>query len=479
MTPRERKLYNLANLLLAVLVKKESLESRKNLEQMAGALSTNARSKANSVLLKEENNFRNYLKQQNVPGDDKLASYLDWISGELGSTYAVRDLHKRVSIDPALLPGVSACRERLGLTALEEGESADSGFYDIHINRWWNKSVANVELKDKRDDGKLENYLLYQTFSAARLWDEVTASEHYDLPGLCRAGLESILRSSSFAEIVKTKGIFFELGTGSPTKTSLILNRLKATQLRHHFVWVDASTPMLEHNVSKIETKKYAPLQFSVVSTDFEEIKELLEFLGTRWATEDFYEVRKCYFVLGFTLSNLDEARFIRAYASACNTGDVLVFPMQFIPPSYASTDTWADIANSDYGRELINAYNSPEGLKLVREGLSQIKGQTRLVTAQAQPIRPIGGIPSDDCIGRSVMIRYMADFEHLDMGDRKVRKKLEIIKASRFFESDFLCFLNRHGFAIRQEIAVGENIKTFLVEFVGKNISDPNNGEI
>lgn len=478
MDRKKTRKYNIANLLLAVLVKKCRPEVRKNTERMANALSAQANSSLKFRISGQEENIKHYLKQQNEPTEKKLQEYMNWISDELGANYSVSDLDKRLDVDADLRGDIAACRETLNLNPLEEGQSVNSGFYDIHINRWWDKSVMSIDLRNMRDDGMLPNYMLYQTCSAASLWEEVTATEHYVLPQYCRAGLINILQSKRFDEFARARSAFFELGTGSPAKTGLILDRLKATRLPHHFIWVDASTPMLEYNVSKTDTSKYAPLRFSVVSTDFEAVDDLLEFIGERWASDDFHRMRKCYFLLGFTLSNLNEARFISGYAKACKKGDLLIFPMQFIPEEYEPVVAWAGIENSDYGLQLIKAYNSPEGLNLVRAGLSQIKGQTREITAQAQPIKSVGGIPSDDCIGRSVVIRYMANFEHLNQRGAKTNKKLEIIKASRYFEKDFRHFVDRHGFAFREDFEIAENVKAFLIEFVGRNTDSQDIGD-
>ena len=155
-----------------------------------------------------------------------------------------------------------------------------------------------------------------------------------------------------------------------------------------------------------------------------------------------------------------------------------MIFPMQFIPKDYESKETWGDIRQSSFCSNLIQAYNSDVGKKLVREGLSQIKGQTSQVDAEALPIRSVDDDPSDTCIGRSVLIRYMANFEYLDHRNRNQKKKLEVIKASRYFEKDFRKFVERHGFSIVVALDVETNIKAFMIKFVGPETVPNNSGD-
>ena len=295
-----RRKYNLANLLLAVLVKHCELSSRKNETQMDKALADLFKKMPEFTCKDQTGNMKNYLKQAHACTVEN--ELIAWISHKLGGNYSVTDLDKSMDIDPALRSDIAACRKTLKIHALEEGESVNRGFYDIHINRLWEKSVTSVDLNNT-DNDKLQNYMLYQTAGAARLWEEVTASEHYELPKHCREGLRRILKEPEFKTFAAKTSAFFELGTGSPAKTALILESLKAEGRKaHHFIWVDASTPMLEYNVSKIDTSRYAPMRFSAVSTNFEAVDDMLEFLSERWATCDFIEMPKCYFVLGFTL---------------------------------------------------------------------------------------------------------------------------------------------------------------------------------
>lgn len=477
MDPKETRKYNIANLLLAVLLKKCKSDSRKNTEQMAKALAERAKSTSEPKLRDETENLKKYLTQSSEPVA-RLEEYINWISTELGKRYSSSDLNQRLTVDSELRDDIAACRAILKLSALEEGQSIDAGFYEILINRWWEKSVTSIDLQNMRDDDALPNYMLYQSFSAANLWEHVSKYPHYLLPRYCRLGLERILQSNTFREFAETKRIFFELGTGSPKKTTLILDNLNATGLGHRYIWIDASTPMLEYNVSKVDISIYPALKFNVVSTDFEEVDDLLQYLGKRLENDGFRVLRKCYFLLGFTLSNLNEARFISNYAKACDKGDVLIFPMQFIPDAYEPPEAWAGIETSDYGKQLIQAYNSQEGFNLVRAGLSQIKGQTGDMTAKAQPIKSVLGTPSIDCIGRSIVIRYMAHFHHEKRQGGTAEKKLEIIKASRYFERDFRHFVELHGFEIKEAVSVAENVKAFLIQFVGSKMDNQSIGD-
>lgn len=468
MLDRDDLKFNLCNMLLTIVMKHAP-----NTDARVTPLATYLVRRAESFdpkLKNEFDNVKNYLRQKNLLTSN-VDLYRRWLEHELGVGLEPDFMSKPFIVDAEIRPKVSSCRRELGLATLENCESVDSGFYDIHINREWRyKSITSVDLNDKREDESLPNYLLYQAYAAAALWDEVTSAPHYKLPGYCKAGLQKLFLTPSWQELTKKRAIFFELGTGSPAKTALILDRLSESSLSHDYVWVDASTPMLEYNVSKIDTNKYPSLRFTPISTDFEAIHDLLDFLGERWKGDGFHSTRKCYCLLGFTLSNLDEGPFIRRYASVCRKGDVLIFPIQFIPPQFSEGQAWSGIESSNYGKELIASYNSEEGKRLVKAGLGQIKGQTSDFSAAALPIRVVGGTPGEDCIGRSVLIRYMATFRHQGRGGAQRTKRLEIIKTSRYFESDFLAFLVRHGFEVKENIETFPNTKTLLIEFVGKS---------
>lgn len=468
----ELKKYNVCNMLLEIVAYK-CPNTKIEVAAFARALQCLAE-KFDRALNTQTANISKYLKERNeVTG--LCDKYINWFNHELGRSLSSADLTKAIDINPELEDKVADYRKKLVLDPLVSRGQDDSGFYPIYINKLWTqKSIANLDLNDHEDYTSLENFMLYQAYSAANLWDEVTRVKEYPLPTYCRNGLEELFKLDVWKNFIKRSGIFLELGTGAPIKTALILDQLRNTKLNHFFVWVDASTPMLEHNVSKIDKKNYPNLEFIAVATNFVETRDLLDFLERKITPAKVRRMPKCFFILGFTLSNLDEVKFFKKYADgACQKGDVLIFPIQFIPEEYNSNVSFNSIQDTPYCRDVINAYNSAEGQKLVAAGLSQIKGLTKTPpSAKALPIKSSRGVASKDCIGRKVEIQYMAEFNYKNrMGHNRI-KNLEIIKTSRYFEKEFVAFLAAHRFEVKGAIPTATDTKTLFVEFVGESSS-------
>lgn len=464
----ELKKYNVCNLLLAIVARYGSTTV---VQKKAFAVFLSIRAAESGISLPaEEDNISKYLTQAHEV--KKLTeNYRKWFNKEL--TLDIADLSIDIQIPLDLVETISKYRSSFNLAALLTTRLKDSNFYPIYINKIWKeKSIANLDLNAVDTNTSLPNFLLYQAYSAANLWDEVTKTEVYELPKYCREGLKALFGDDIWINFCKKATVFFELGTGAPNKTALILEQLGKTKLSHSFIWVDASTPMLEHNVSKVDRAIYPSIKFSAIATNFEDIRVLREFVDSHISTHDPNKTQSCFFILGFTLSNLNEVSFLQKYAGSggCKKGDVLIFPMEFIPQIYEDEIAFSGISKSGYCAELIKAYNSPEGQKLVLAGLNQINDLKVPAKATARPIRSISSEPSENCIGRAVEIQYIAELHHKNRYGGTDMKELEVIKTTRYFENDFFSFLNKHGYLVKKYFKTSEHTKTLFVEFVGRD---------
>ena len=329
------KKYNLCNLLIAIVLKHEP-NTKQNRESFSKCLGHRVKEYENRTQDTDSWAIRKYLENESFLGPEREERFIKWINHELGRDLKLYSFNDPISIDVDFSKAIFECRKNLGLPLMESENPSDFGFYDIHVDRSWKyKSITSVDLDDDRKS--LPNYLLYQSYNAALLWDEVSSNvQKYKLQNYCKKGLREIFETETWQNSINSRSVFFELGTGAPSKTNLILNELQAAKVNHHYVWIDASTPMLEHNVSQIDRTEFPSISFSAISANFEKIDDILFFLENDRKIRDFKKIRKCYFLLGFTLSNLNEARFIEKYSKACKKGDWLIFPIQFIPDEYS-----------------------------------------------------------------------------------------------------------------------------------------------
>lgn len=314
-----------------------------------------------------------------------------------------------------------------------------------------------------RPKSALKSHALYHSPVAARIWERITTQSPYKrLYQACEQGLAGILRTGTWGEIAPQVGTIFSLGAGSPSKDRTILGNIEDICSRKPtYVLVDASLYMLANTLKDIETTGERNVNVVALATDFEHPKRMMSQLRTGLAAfpkKYSNDGRNAFFILGFTLSNLDEDDFFEAYAGACEPGDLLIFPMQFIPGP-EGPDGEAEVLGR-FERDLRAHYNFSDGMKLARSALRLLQ-EFEPVPGDVPP-----GVEPEQFQGknRSRRIEFKARVVDGDGHERTVITA----KSSRHYRSDYLEFLTAKGFRLLDEAVGGEKqdgVVTLLVE--------------
>lgn len=308
--------------------------------------------------------------------------------------------------------------------------------------------------------GELKAHLLYQSPVAAALWDKVKTSPFYSLHSACAKGLNFILQQESWKGRKNNVNLVLNLGVGSWSKDKLILQSLKSfNSKKPAYIWVDASFEMLRRTIKeKLSAHdSFSHVNFAVLKVDFEHPSIMRKLYVDNFSSLPSYSGKKAFFILGFTLSNLNESRFFSEYSAHCQQGDLFVFPMQFIPEA-AKKDS--SVLKS-FKNRLRSSYEFDEGTQLAQAGLGFLQNYklSRFVGAD------VSSFTFNEKFS-SLSIKFSAD---LKSNDANVTTRVVTAQSSRHYKSDYLEFLNSLGFKLIDcSPEYEDGAQTLLVEFVG-----------
>lgn len=320
-------------------------------------------------------------------------------------------------------------------------------------------------VRNLRPKSPLKSHALYHSPVAARIWERITTRGPYKrLYQACEQGLEGILSSETWHKLALQIGTIFNLGAGSPTKDKIILRNIEEIcSTKPIYVLVDASLYMLANTLKDIETERGASVNVVALATDFEHPKRMMCQLRTgltAFPKKYSNNGRNVFFILGFTLSNLDESDFFDAYAEACELGDLLIFPMQFIPESEVSDgDTEA---LDQFDKNLSTHYNFSDGMKLARSSLRLLQ-EFETVPGDIPP-----SVEQEQFHGKNRSRRI--EFKARVVDGQGYERTVITAKSSRHYRSDYLELLKEKGFNLIKEAVGGDKedgVVTLLVERV------------
>lgn len=326
---------------------------------------------------------------------------------------------------------------------------------DVHID------PLDIEAQVRnRTSGELKAHLLYQSPVAAALWDRVKTSPFYPLHNACAKGLNYILQQNSWAKCRNNLDVIFSLGVGSWTKDKLILQNMGSTSPKQSaYVWIDASFEMLRRTIKEKESTRdsFPNVHFAAMKADFEHPAKLRKLYADNFLSLPDFSKKKAFFILGFTLSNLNESRFFAEYSAHCQPGDLFVFPMQFIPDAAKNDPN----ALEEFKGTLLNSYEFDEGTQLAKAGLGFLQSYelSKFLGAEVSSF-PFDGTSS------SLVIRFSADLKskHENLVTRVVTAQ-----SSRHYKSDYLEFLKKLGFKLIDCSPEYDGAQTLLVEYIGR----------
>lgn len=321
----------------------------------------------------------------------------------------------------------------------------------------------DIDVQVRNRTGELKAHLLYQSPVAAALWDKVKTSPFYPLHNACAKGLNYILQQSSWAARSNNLDVVFSLGVGSWTKDKLILQYLGSSNSKKPaYVWVDASFEMLRRTIKEKESARdsFSNVRFAALKADFEHPGKLRKLYGDNFLSLPNFSGGKVFFILGFTLSNLNESRFFAEYSAHCQQGDLFVFPMQFIPDAAKKDST----ALESFKNSLLNSYEFGEGTQLAKAGLGFLQSYelSRFLGAEVSSFTFHNTFSS-------LVIKFSAD---LKSKHENIVTRVVTAQSSRHYKSDYLEFLQKFGFKLIDCSPEYDGAQTLLVEFVGAHSS-------
>ena len=302
----------------------------------------------------------------------------------------------------------------------------------------------------------LRAHMLYHSPVAAEIWDRITKDDvNYPLYRKCANGLRELLNKDKWKdELLPSIRSFFVYGAGSASKDRIILSWIKNSPNDVIFTWVDASSSMLWKTIKNIDTESYKNVSFTAIAADFEHPQRVIRLFNDSLSAPSAFEERKAFFILGFTLSNLDERRFFTTYKEICTKGDLFVFPMQFIPKdAVQGTDELHTFKES-----LLKTYDFDEGNKLAQAWFTLLEGyeKPKFIEPKIEPMMFING--------KSLCV----EFEAILNGPSYINQRIITARSSRHYKQDYFDFLNSEGYEVKDEVEVPGGVTTLLVEFIG-----------
>lgn len=330
---------------------------------------------------------------------------------------------------------------------------------------------AQVKTAGENTNNVLKAHLLYHSPVAASQWQKIKSAGRYKpLYDLCEKGLEEIFASDEWKKCQRDLRLVFNLGAGSSRKDEMILEALSSGVAEERaYIWIDASYPMLHQTIKDVDRANTGISLFAIVA-DFETPKKVEDIYRNSFSQllPEFKHTSKAFFVLGYTLSNLDEENFFSAYANVCREGDLFVFPMHFIPA--ACKDDKNNLDKFEHG--LLRFYNFPEGQKFSEAGLNMLQLYKPTGAHKEPDFDPIffNGHTHSRCLKFTVELRNIKAID--------VTKSVVTAQSVRHYKDDYIEFLKKYGF-IKIHESTGRVIdskhpewgvvQTLVVKYIGK----------
>jgi uncharacterized SAM-dependent methyltransferase len=296
---------------------------------------------------------------------------------------------------------------------------------------------------------------LFHSPLSALLWDQIVSEKKYRLYDACEAGLKQLICETN-GEFLKGVGVAFNYGAGSPSKDAIILTELNRVSPGASYVWVEASYPMLNRTTQKISVPKYPDINLMGLIADFESPKKVFALYERTWPWLPKTNLPKVFFLLGFTLSNLDAFQTLQLIQRTSNTGDKLVFPMQFIPHDLYPVRSSDEIKASAFCVDLVSQYRHEHGVQLANS-FFLLSREYKSLGLESVEIRR-----GEDEIGCFVRVEFCVKAQTIDAVEDETR----VITASstRYFETDFFAFTKKIGFKTERIVNAPDSVKTILL---------------
>ena len=324
-------------------------------------------------------------------------------------------------------------------------------------------SFDPTNIKVMVETGKIPASYLYHTYYASKIWDKITRNAiDYPLYHECEMGLQNILQSEEWLDRRGGLNLVFNLGAGSASKDIRIIKSLDEVENKKPvFICVDTSFPMLDYTYRIVKEKKYQRIKYHSLITDFENPAGMKRCYTNRYFDLPSFDSKKAFFILGFTLSNINEVAFFKKYMEVCQKGDIFIFPMQFIPEEHKKQNL------SEFKNQLRRNYDFEDGQRLAKEGLAYLK-ECEII---GYPKVKVNEIMLDDrSYSRNpTELSLSIDYYVKIKGQYGETRDLIISSSKRHYENVYKTMLEKLGYKIICSTKeFNNNVKTLFVEFEG-----------
>lgn len=227
--------------------------------------------------------------------------------------------------------------------------------FDLH-----ERMVIDGIFQADEDTQYIKPQNLFHSSHSFNLWDSIRKDSSYsNIYNQCGLGLDTFLKSNYWKSKFEKIEYIVNFGAGAPEKDHAIIHSLKGRTLPN-FYWVDSSLSMLKANYQGFRKLHRKNVPGHLIQATFSSVNKIRnEIQGFEGKNIKESNNVRVFFILGYTLSNLNEIGFFKKLKDISDTGDIFVFPMQLLPNSLEERFEFRD--------KLKSAYNFPKANDLYK----------------------------------------------------------------------------------------------------------------
>jgi len=298
--------------------------------------------------------------------------------------------------------------------------------------------------------GRIDQKFLYCDPLAVKNWSELTSSSAavalYPTYQICHEALKSFISSDDWKDFISEGlvGGVFILGAGAADKDIVILNsfvdyeNMYSEPRQLEYIIIDSSMYMLMDTVKEMEGKGGHILESVEIITSVADFMKMERFIKTYRGCNK--GKRSAFFILGGTISNLNEDKFIRSIANAACPGDMLIIGVEFV----------GDNVN-EYKLELERKYNH----KFIRDFyVPHVRSVIDHVNKEKHGSKSKSSKDAEDCI--NIYIDDTGKFSKVNKSISAIveasiddDRKLTMLTANRYDKKEFTDFVENRGFEL------------------------------
>ncbi|MEM8946955.1 MAG: L-histidine N(alpha)-methyltransferase, partial [Planctomycetota bacterium] len=288
---------------------------------------------------------------------------------------------------------------------------------------------------DIAEHGAIDYKHMYMDPVAIRKWQAVLEDPTYAVYARCKNVLSRLCRGEYWNELVNRPHVrIVELGVGAGTKDNVIMRSAVEKADKVELVLLDASVAMLEQTADSLDENVLANADIHYVRGDFYRLTESLRGIIYNPADPSNKPDQTIYLLLGGTFGNLRERQFIHGLNKVMEVGDLAIIAAE-------CTDNPDDLSE-----DLSAMYGGTTVRELAALSARLLEPELSLSTiAEA--------IEIGEVTGEGVSEVPHAKTVELSWYSGRFETKVQLVKISRYNESELRDFFESQGFSILRTI--------------------------